>query len=60
MYMFVKAMYDAWCDGQDALEQSNRYKVFVSLASRQLHRAENEMEEYLKTQPWFKYPKELS
>lgn len=56
--MFVKAMYDAWCDGQDSLDQTNRYKVFVALASRQLHRSENEMEEFLKTQSWFKH-KEL-
>ena len=58
MYMFVKAMYDAWCDGQDSLDQARRYKVFVALASRQLYRPEGEMEEFLKTQKWFKY-KEL-
>lgn len=56
--MFVKAMYDAWCDGQDSLDQARRYKVFVALASRQLYRPEGEMEEFLKTQKWFKY-KEL-
>lgn len=60
MYIFVKAIYDAWCDGQDGLEQSKRYKAFVALVSRQMHRTEDEMEEYLKSQTWFKYPKELS
>ena len=59
MQMFIKAMYDAWCDGQDSLDQASRYKVFVALASRQLHRPEYEIEEYLKSQLWFKY-KELS
>ena len=58
MQMFVKAMYHAWCDGQDSLDQTNRYKVFVTLASKQLHRTESEIEEYLKSQSWFKY-KEL-
>lgn len=58
MQMFVKAMYDAWCDGQDGLDQARRYKVFVALASRQLHRSEDEIETYLKSQWWFKF-KEL-
>ena len=59
MHMFVKGMYDAWCNGQDVLEQARRYDVFIALACRQLHRSKEEMEEYLKTQSWFKYPQEL-
>lgn len=59
MQVFVKAMYDAWCNGQDELEQLLRYEVFVSLACRQLHRSKDEMESYLFSQTWFRHPKEL-
>lgn len=55
MYYYIKAMYDAWCDGQELLDVKVRYKVFVKIASKQLYRSEEEIEAYLKQQSWFKY-----
>ena len=56
MYHFIKAMYNAWCDGQDDSDIRNRYKVFILLACKHLHRSEDEITDHLKKQPWFKWP----
>ena len=49
-------MYNAWCDGQDDSDIRNRYKVFILLACKHLHRSEDEITDHLKKQPWFKWP----
>lgn len=56
MSIYLKLMYDQWCDGQS--NAGTRYKVFITMAAKSLHRKEDEVEAYLITQKWFKYSKE--
>ena len=58
MQMFAKAMYQGWCDGQDQMIARSRYKVFVALASRNLSRSSEDMEQFLRTQSWFLTPED--
>lgn len=49
-------MYDQWSSGQS--NAGVRYKVFIVMAAKSLHRTEDEVEAYLITQKWFKCSKE--
>lgn len=55
--MYVKAMYDAWCNGQDQIDIIKRHMVFVKMTCRNFHRSEEEMLEWLKQHNWFLYEK---
>jgi hypothetical protein len=58
MQMYAKAMYQAWCNGQDQMLIRSRYKVFIALASRNLSRSLDDMEQFLRTQSWFLKPED--
>ena len=57
MSIYLKLMYDQWCNGQSELEIRERWYVFVEIAARVLHRTEQEVIDELKSTTWFKTDK---
>lgn len=55
MYLYVKGIYEQWCQGQDEATISIRHNDFIKLAARTFALSEEYMSDYLKDTSWFKY-----
>lgn len=56
MYMYIKAMYQAWCQGQTDNDIRERHMEFVSKVSRTFAVEECEIWNHLRDAEWFKRP----
>lgn len=54
MSVYLKLMYDQWCNGQSELEIKERYNEFVIRAASMLSRTEDEVLDELMSSSWFK------
>lgn len=60
MYLYIKAMYQAWCQGQTDDDIRERHLEFIASVSRAFAVSDQEIWKHLDDAEWFKRPlKEL-
>ena len=60
MYLYIKAIYQAWCQGQTDDDIRERHQEFIASVSRAFAVSEREIWNHLESADWFKRPqKEL-
>ena len=56
MYIFIRTMYDSWCNYQDQDFIEEKYETFIDMACEALHRDKHEVRKFLFSQSWFNRP----
>ena len=54
MYLYLKVLYDQWCNGQDENSIAKRHEEFIDILHRKAGYPKDVAREFLYQQAWFK------